>query len=124
MQQHPNAAVTREGKAALGVRNDGMLVPYTPQVQRAMADVRPYWGDPKATTDQILEYLNGGLTTVEAAKQAGLSAQMQDAGKLDVASATKEQLAHFALNEFAVNLAPDQTLKAMRAAVQKLIDEA
>lgn len=106
------APTTDVRTVGLAIRDDGMLFPYHKGIQR-LADFRPYRGDPDASLAERLAYLNGETAAIKAKVDI-------ETGAFDIGTATKEQLADFALNEYGAQLDTRKALGILRAEVAVL----
>jgi hypothetical protein len=98
--------------SGLAIRDDGMLFPATDKVLR-LHEFRPYHGDPNATLPQRLAYLRG--------QQASQATQISiETGAFDIGTASKEELAEFALTEYGVQLDTRRDIGLLRADVAAL----
>lgn len=115
--RHPNAAVDKAGQPMMAVREDGLLVPYRGDAVRKDPKLRPWWGDPNATPEEVRAYLNGTYATPSAAV-----ARAKDEGRIDVETASKEDLIDFAVNEFGVTLPENVDVTQLRSRVKMLLN--
>lgn len=102
----------------LAIRDDGMLFPATDGVLR-QANFRPYHGDPMASLEDRLRYLNGqyGSTMSRAAVAA-------EAGVFNIATAEKDDLLAFVATEYGIVLDGRKSIDGLRNEAIKLAMEA
>lgn len=118
------------GGPALGARDDGVLVPYNHLVAK-LPNVRPYWGDPNATREQVIEWLgskgmplNSGQPQNMAAALAEQKAEAdRDAGRIDPRKASKDELLAFAMEEFGLEPEAGEVLATFRRRVAEKMRE-
>lgn len=95
------------------IRDDGMLFPNT-KLLAAKPRMRPYYGDPKATLDDRMRYLQG-LQGKRAVKYDPV-----DDEPFDIAAADVDTLVQFALDQYGAVLDPSKPVKVLREQVFKL----
>ena len=102
----------------LCIRDDGMLVMANQKTQtHSMGTIRPYHGDPMASLEQRLLYLQGFNPTKGASVQAAV-----EQGKFDVETASRADLIEYAQDEFGEDVAGLKTRKEVYLRVQALIE--
>lgn len=99
------------------IRDDGMIFPNVPLIARKQ-NFRPYRGDPAATLEERMQYLQGFGNRQR--RQIVMSAPLEELEPFDIAKATADELVAFAMDEFSEPLDPTMPLQDMRAAVAKL----
>lgn len=96
---------------SLLIRDDGMLYPNTEKMQKNPR-YRPYYGDPKASLDERMRFLQG----LGSKRQVVFSEPQEpfDIGKADV-----DALVSFAIEQYGVALDPAKPIATLR---QKVFD--
>lgn len=95
------------------IRDDGMLYPAYDSVLRQQ-NYRPYHGDVNASLEQRLRYLQG-FSEGTAAKEAA------EKGVFNIATAEKEDLIDFMLDEYGHQLDSRKTIEKMRTEAMMFI---
>jgi hypothetical protein len=98
------------------IRDDGMIVPNVPLIAKKQ-NFRPYHGDPGATIEERMRYLQGFSHKRRAVV---MSAPLVEDEPFDIAKATKEELIQFAMEEFSEPIDPEEHLNKVRTIVAKL----
>jgi len=93
------------------IRDDGMLYPNT-DLNAKKATFRPYYGDPKATLDDRLRFLNG----LGAKRQVVFTPPEP----FDVGLADKDALIQFAMEQYGAMLDSSKPLNTLRQEVVNL----
>lgn len=93
---------------------DGMLCPFT-KGAAMRPNMRPYHGDPKASKEDRMKWINGAYGTPAPTK-----IEMQEMGTFDLASADKGELLEFALNEYGVDLDSRKSEAKLREDIAEL----
>lgn len=98
------------------IRDDGVLMPNVPLIARKK-NFRPYHGDPAASLQERMEFLQG----LSAKRRVINSAEQADEeAPFDIAKASKDELITFAEENYAVTLDPAMHLNKMRAEVARM----
>lgn len=98
------------------IRDDGALFPNVPTIAKK-PNFRPYHGDPAATLEQRLQYLQG---LMQQRRRVIMSEPMDEPEEFDLSKASKEELIAFALDEFEMVIKPDEHLNVVRSIVAEL----
>lgn len=97
----------------VAIRDDGMLYPAIDSVLRK-ANYRPYHGDLKASLEERMRYLQGF-----SQRNAALAAA--EKGEFNIATAEKDDLIDFVLNEFGKQLDGRKTIDKLRTEAIALV---
>lgn len=98
------------------IRDDGVLMPNVPLIARKR-NFRPYRGDPAASLEERMRYLQG----LSAQRRVINSAEQADEeAPFDIAKASKDELITFAEENYAVTLDEGMHLNKMRAEVARM----
>jgi hypothetical protein len=100
----------------LAIRDDGMLYPALDKVLRDPR-YRPYHGDLNASLEERLRYLQGFTQRSQALEDA-------EKGAFNIATADKDTLIEFVLNEYGKQLDGRKTIEKLRNEAVMLAQEA
>lgn len=108
------ARTKRQSKACpLLIREDGVLYPNMPLVAKK-SNFRPYHGDPKASLEDRMRYLQG----LGAKRQVTYNPEPDE--PFDIGAADLDSLMNFAQEQYGAVLDPAKPLKKLREEVYRL----
>lgn len=102
-------------KLGVAIRDDGMLYPAIDSVLRK-PNYRPYHGDINASLEERMQYLQGFSN-----RNAALTAAEQ--GTFNIATADKDDLIDYVLNEFGKQLDGRKTIDKLRSEAIAMVKE-